>query len=284
MRLLLKSVTIFLFVIAAAIYINGCSSAEQTTAKLAFNQGDYAKAETEFLKETQQNPQNEEAWYYLGASRIQLRKYPEADEAFKQYRKIGKNTFANEILDGWTKRFNTAADEFTKGQKETVVDAKLKDFNDAIDDFKVCKVILPDSTVVDGLIASIESKIAVITMNPIIDKGVAYDSLGQYEEAIGQYNKAMEKIDKGSSTYEVVAYDMAVSYLKWGEKLRNANGDDPAYKDKYKAALPYLEGLTDTKDPKTRFTIYDLLVKVYVNLDMMDKAKDAQAKRDAIQK
>ncbi len=282
MRMFLKIAAVAVFAVTATIYINGCTSAEQTTAKLAFQQGDYAKAETEFQKETVQNPANEEAWYYLGASRIMLKKYPEADDAFKQYRKIGKNSYSGEILEAWTSRYNNGADLFEKGQKTKDLDVKLKNFQDAIDEFKVCKIILPDSVVVDKIIKSIETKMAAFTVNPMIDKGVAYDSLGQYEEAIGQYNQALAKVDKGSDMYDVIAYDIAVSNLKWGEKLRNANSDDPAYKDKYKAAMPYLEDLTNSKDVKTKITAYDLLVQVYANLGMNDKALDAMKIRDQL--
>jgi tetratricopeptide (TPR) repeat protein len=282
MRLVFKSVVILIFAAAAAVYVNGCTSAEQTTAKLAFQQGDYQKAEKEFQIEVTQNPANEEAWYYLGASRIMLKKYPEADDAFIQYRKIGKNSFRDEILDAWTKRYNAGADKFEAGQKVKDQDVKLKDFQDAIDEFKVCKIILPDSTVVDGIIKSIDGKIAGYTVNPIIDKGVTYDSLGQYDQAITQYNLALQKVEKGSAMYEVVAYDIAVSNLKWGEKLRNANSDDPAYKDKYSAAMPYLEDLTKSKDVKTQYTAYDLLVQVYANLGMNDKALDAMKVRDSL--
>ena len=65
MRTTMKSILILAVLIFGAAYISGCSSAEQTTGMLAYNQGDYAKAETEFQKELQRNPANEEAWFYL---------------------------------------------------------------------------------------------------------------------------------------------------------------------------------------------------------------------------
>jgi tetratricopeptide (TPR) repeat protein len=282
MKLVIRSVAIVLAVFIAAIYINGCSTAEQTTGKLAFQQGDYKTAEREFEKETKQNATNEEAWYYLGASRLMLRNYDGANDAFNQYRKIGKNSFASEILDAWVKRFNTAADKFEAGQKKTNNDDKLKDYQTAIDEFKVCKVILPDSVVVDQYIKSIDSKIAVILINPIIDAGVAFDKEGKYEEAVNEYKKALAKVEKGSPSYEVVSYDIAVSLLKWGEKMRNENSENPAFKDKYKDALPYLEYLKESKDKPTKIQAYDLLVQVYANLGMNDEALKAMKIRDEL--
>jgi len=63
MRFLVKLFLLIFFIFTAAIYINGCSTAEQTTAKIAYSQGDYEKAEIEFEKETKQNPTNDEAWF-----------------------------------------------------------------------------------------------------------------------------------------------------------------------------------------------------------------------------
>jgi tetratricopeptide (TPR) repeat protein len=143
MKLFFRSVSIALVLLIAAVYMNGCTTAEQTTAKLAFQQGDYAKAETEFAKETVQNPANEEAWYYLGASRLLLKKYDDAKVAFDQYRKIGKNTYSNEILEAWTNRFNRAADAFELGQKTKDNDIKLNKLGKQLTSLKYAKSSSP---------------------------------------------------------------------------------------------------------------------------------------------
>lgn len=282
MKLLFKTLSISLFGLFLTAYIAGCSSAEQTTAKLAFQQKDYAKAETEFDKEVKQNPANEEAWFYLGASRVLLNKIDAADLAFKEYRKIGKNTFAPDMADLWTGFYNKGADLFNTAQKTADNDAKVKYYNNAIEQFKICKVILPDSTEVDKFINASQNKIAMLTVNPDIEKGVKLDSLGKFDEAVAAYNKALEKTDKGSVIYEIIANDISISYLKWGEKLRTDSPDDPGYKEKYRAAMPFLEDLKESKDIKTKIQAYDLLVSVYGNLGMNDKAKDAIDMRDKL--
>ncbi len=124
----------------------------------------------------------------------------------------------------------------------------------------------------------------MLTVNPTIEKGVKLDSLGKFEEAVAEYNKALEKIDKSSVIYEIVANDIAISYVKWAEKIKTDNPDDPSFKDKYTAAMPFCEDLTKSKDKKTQILAYDLLVVVYANLGMTDKAKDAIDKRDALKK
>ena len=100
----MKFIKIFsaVFILSAvAVYLSGCSSAEQTTAKIAYNRGDYKKAEVEFDKETKQNPQNEEAWFYLAMSRAQLNNSEGTKTAITQYRSVGKNSFNSELTDMW---------------------------------------------------------------------------------------------------------------------------------------------------------------------------------------
>jgi hypothetical protein len=79
---------------------------------------------------------------------------------------------------------------------------------------------------------------------------------------------------------------MGLAYLKWGESIREANKEtnpeDQSYKDKYKDALPYLEALTNSKDKSMELSSYELLVQVYGNLNMTEKALDAIKKRDEL--
>jgi tetratricopeptide (TPR) repeat protein len=269
----------FLF-LSALIYIAGCTSAEQTTAKLAYSQGDYEKAETEFLKETNQNPANEEAWLYLALSRAQLNKVDGVRSAMEGYRKIGKNTFRAEIEDAWARVYDQGYQDYQNGQTSTDETTQLKKYSDAIKKFEIALALIPDSVFVAKNVSAINSKVNTITIKPMIDKGVELEKAGNYEGAIAEYNKALVKVDKGSAGYEVVAYDIAVANLKWGEKMREANQEDPAYKDKYTAALPFLEDLTKSKEIDNQITAYDLLVQVYANLGRTDDATNAMKMRD----
>ena len=64
--------------------------------------------------------------------------------------------------------------------------------------------------------------------------------------------------------------------------MRETNSEDQAYKDKYTAALPYLEELTSSKDKDNKLNAYELLIQVYANLGMNDKAQDAIKMRDQL--
>ena len=112
-----KVLTVFLILSAIMFYFGGCSSAEQTTAKLAYAQGDYKKAEEEFLKETNQNPANEEAWFYLAMSRAQLSKAEGVREAMSRYTAIGKFTFKSELTEAWGTMYDRAYKQYEDGEK-----------------------------------------------------------------------------------------------------------------------------------------------------------------------
>ncbi len=104
----------------------------------------------------------------------------------------------------------------------------------------------------------------------------------KYEEAVAQLSKAVE-ID---SEYENAIYNLAVTYVRWGadilDKATEADEEDETYKEKYEAALPHLEKYVNTFDPENA-QIWDLLFKVYTNLGMNDKAKDALEKSNQYQ-
>lgn len=267
------------------IFFSACSSAEQTTAKLAYQQGDYEKAEREFEKEVKQNPSNEDAWFYLAMSRAQLGKVDGVREAMGQYRKIGKNSYSTEMINAWGTKYDNGYKLYKDGEnlvKEGNDAAAIKKFESAILEFKLALAILPDSAFVNDNIEALNNRINTISVKPIIDKGVEYEKEGNYEAAINEYQKGIDKVSKKSSAYEVLAYNLALAYLKWGEKMRDENSENPGYKEKYSSALPYLEDLSNSDSKDTKLSVYELLVQVYANLGMSDKALDAMKIRDEL--
>jgi predicted Zn-dependent protease len=288
---LLKSALMLLLASFGTLYINGCSTAEQTTGKIAYQQGDYEKAEKEFDLETKQNPSNEEAWFYLAMSRIELNKIGPAEVAMKQYRKLKKdNSFQSDIVKMWSEKYDQgykAVENAKQSVSDTAVQFKL--FREAINDFKAALVLIPDSTFVQDNINVINNKIATITVKPLIDKGADLIKENKYEESINYFKQAENMgLEKDNPAYDVINYNMGLAYLKWGEDIREKNKDinpnDTTYKEKYRAALPYMEELTTSKDKSMELSAWELLVQVYANLGMTDKAKDAINKRDELKK
>lgn len=101
---------------------------------------------------------------------------------------------------------------------------------------------------------------------------------GDFEEASVQLEKALE-IDP---EYENAIYNLAVTYVKWGAKMREDMEEkeevSDEYKTKYESALPLLEKYLE-KQPEEG-AVWDLLGKVYANLGMAEKSKAAFEKAD----
>lgn len=280
-----KVLTVFLVLSAVVFYFSGCTSAEQTTAKLAYAQGDYKKAEEEFLKETNQNPTNEEAWFYLAMSRAQLGKAEGVKSAMDKYRTIGKNSFRTELTEAWGTMYDRGYKQYEDGEKTAKTgkdDEAVKKFQESLNNFEIAYALLPDSAFVKENIAALNGRINTILVKPTIDKGVELEKNGDYAGAINEYTNGLSKVTEGSGAYEVIIYNISLANLKWGEKMRETNSDDPSYKDKYKAALPYLEELTSSKDKDNKLNAYELLIQVYANLGENDKAQDAIKMRDQL--
>ena len=282
---ILKVTSIILLLPVMAFYFSTCSTAEQTTAKLAYDRGDFKKAEEEFMKEVKQNPSNEEAWFYLAMTRVQLKNIDGTKEAIDKYKGLKLNSFRQELLNAWGTLIQKGEKLFEEGAgflKKNDETNAIKKYSEAVDEFQLAYTILPDSAFVKDNINIVNDQINTIAVKPLIDKGVDYEKQGNFEAAVGEYMKAKEKIKPGNLTYEVVIYDISLANLKWGEQMRKANDQDTTYKDKYRDALPYLEELTSSKEVCTRYNTYMLLVQVYANTGMSDKALEAIATRDKL--
>ncbi len=118
----------------------------------------------------------------------------------------------------------------------------------------------------------------------------------QYPEAIAQFEKAVE-IDPN---YIDAVYNLGVSHLNWGvslkaesdkkveeERAKSKNKgkevkEDLTYREQFKLALPFLEKAAMTRDDDA--ALWQQLGKLYLNLNMKDKAQDAFAKYDKLTK
>ncbi len=112
--------------------------------------------------------------------------------------------------------------------------------------------------------------------------GVLLLGADKYAEAAEQFKKALE-IDPN---YQNAIYNLAVTYVKWGASMNEealAKGEESdAYKEKYKAAYPYLEKYLKFKPNEA--SVWELLGKVYANLGMKDKSMNAFNKADSLRK
>jgi len=110
--------------------------------------------------------------------------------------------------------------------------------------------------------------------------GVLLLSAENYAGAETQLKQAVE-IDPD---YENAIYNLGVTYVKWGTAINKEAESQGTisedYKQKYEAALPYLEKVVEA-DP-TNIAIWELLGKVYSVLGMNDDASNAFNKADEL--
>lgn len=103
--------------------------------------------------------------------------------------------------------------------------------------------------------------------------GVVLLEIKKYDLAAEQFTKALE-IDP---EYTNAIYNLGVTYVQWAVQLKQIAEDkgvnDESYKDKFKAALPHLEKFIQSNPNDSQ--VWNLLGKIYANLGMNDKAKEA---------
>lgn len=281
----MKFIKIFSLILAllTGMYMAGCSSAEQTTAKLAYNSGDYKKAEVEFEKETRQNPQNEEAWFYLAMSRARQNKLDGTVAAMNEYKKIGKNTFKSELQTEWSAIFNQGVNSFTQAEsfeKAKNNEAAIKGYKEAAVSFQIASTLMPNDTNSVNNAKVSQERVTSLILGPTLTKADEFFNAGKYAEAIAEYKGALEKVGDDRTLKEAVLNGLSVSYLKWGEQLRTANDD--TYKTKYSEALPYIEDLAKTNNKDLKITAYDWLVVIYGHLGRTEDATNAMKIRDEL--
>ena len=116
----------------------------------------------------------------------------------------------------------------------------------------------------------------------------------KYPESIEQFTKAIEL----DPNYTDAVYNLGVAHLNWGvslkaesdkkaeaERAKNKSREvkeDLTYREQFKEALPFLEKAVLTREDDS--ALWQQLGKLYLNLNMKDKAQEAFAKFDKLTK
>jgi len=112
--------------------------------------------------------------------------------------------------------------------------------------------------------------------------GFLYRSVNDYDGAIAEFKEAL-RID---SSFSDAVYDIGATYYNWGVKMKKASqekGDESdAYKEKFKAALPWMIKVTEIRKDESR--IWETLGTIYALLGQTDKATKALDEADKLRK
>ncbi|MCH7772975.1 MAG: tetratricopeptide repeat protein [Bacteroidetes bacterium] len=146
--------------------------------------------------------------------------------------------------------------------------------------------ILNSSYIETGRIAeALESSKVLVEAEPDneiyrYNYGVILLQTNDFPAAEEQFLKALEI----NSDYENAAYNLGLTYVKWGTQLKDQEEETEVYTDedlaKYRQALPYLELIVETDAENAE--IWELLGKVYGILSMQEEAMDAFNKADQL--
>jgi tetratricopeptide (TPR) repeat protein len=125
--------------------------------------------------------------------------------------------------------------------------------------------------------------------------GVYLLQSAQYEQSTEQLKKAIDldpTVD--DQIRKDATYNLGVGYLNWGvamkeeaeKKIEGKKGKDavldPSYKEKFKAAVPYLEQSAKTRGQDA--DLWQRLGQVYANLNMVEESKHAFEEFDRLTK
>lgn len=112
--------------------------------------------------------------------------------------------------------------------------------------------------------------------------GVLLLNANDYTSAESEFKTAISL----DAEYTNAIYNLGVTYVRWGSAIREkteAEGkEDNSYQDKFRAALPLMEKYLEANPAEP--AIWELLGKIYANLGMSEKSKDAFNKADQYRK
>lgn len=299
--------------VALFVTLYGCSSAETTTGKLAFQQKDFEKAAIELAKGLQVDKQDAEGWYMLGVSLIQIgvnsgdySKFDEGRKALNEALKLNPG-YGDEVLAFWGLNFNSAVNYFNDGAKsinkgDTVSSKKY--FEKALLYSNAAIAVIPDSLESYRIAADIynlkgNTEEAVNIYEKVFEKsksqddasmlakyyyekGLKYRQADQYDDAIKAFQKTFNipGISKDNKYYEFSVFNMGIAYYQKASKIALENSGD--YKPLLQECVKYLEPLSNTaKDKTLRKDIYEFLVNAYDALG--DDAKKEEANRKKLE-
>jgi tetratricopeptide (TPR) repeat protein len=124
----------------AAVYLSStgfqCGSAETTSARLYMQQKQWQKAEESLLKQIAKNDKDEDAWFLLGAVRLETKNYPGMNDAYTRALALSdahKSEITRNRLALWGNQYNEGVSYYNRGRDTAAYfDSALVRFNMAI--------------------------------------------------------------------------------------------------------------------------------------------------------
>ncbi len=200
MKAILKSF-LLLTLVCGFVYFSGCTSAESTTGKLAFQQKDYPKAELELKKGLLIDKGDAEGWYMLGYSQVENGNFTDARESFATAKKL-TSEYNDRITQIWIDKYNEGARNFGNGieaeKKKDSLGAR-RYYEAALRYFQAATNITPDS--LKGFKAL----------------GETYLALGEKEKSMGVFSEILAKSNSKEDAIKIAAilFDSGLGMMEY---------------------------------------------------------------------
>ncbi len=258
------SIVFILAVILSSFFFTGfqCGSAEETSAKLYMQRSDWRNAETALLKETDKNPANAEAWYFLGQTRLKRGEiagdqgsydsmkilFSSMVEAYKKAKDLSPEYASKsntEELYAWQKAINYGVNLYNKSVSASKDSASMLRTK-AITAYETSIYIRPDSILAYK------------------NAAVALHADGKIEEEIAMLKQARQHKSDPDVSSQIIQY-----YL---DKAEEAS----AKKETEKANGLYATALTELSDARkadpANSQLMDAMINVYIKLGKASEA------------
>jgi len=304
-----KFVALGLILLTVSVYFYGCTTAETTTGKLAYQQKDFVKAEQELSKGVLTDKSDDEAWYMLGYSQIEIGKFEEARTSFKNALAIS-NKFGDYIRNYWIDKYNAGISAYNSGTKalgkKDSANA-FRNFSESLNYFKAASIIIPDSVSSFQMMGDCYSYLgksdeALKMYSSVLDKskskadangiarilykaGMSAREKEDWTKAIEIFTKVTEipYLPKDNTYYENSVFNIGFSNYQIASKIATENKGD--FKPYLNEVIKVLEPLAaSSKDNAILKNTYEILYNAYDALSMTDKAQDALKKKQELEK
>ncbi len=262
----------------------------------------YEQAAGQFKNSILCQPDSSVGYINLVYTYLNMNKIDDAIEPLEKLTSLRNSAEAFSMLGQiYTEKGNTLIDTYRESKNEQDSVKAYEYFDKAISVLEKGRDLFPDDNEVllrlsNAYISANKLDVALEAFKKGVEKdpenkfyqynlGVLLLNANDFEGAEKHFKKAIEL----DPQYTNAIYNLAVTYIRWGAQIReemeqneNVKIDETKYKEKFQAAIPYLEKYLEVNPNEA--AIWELLGKVHANLGNEEKSVEAFNKADQLRK
>lgn len=279
------------------LFNKASNTASKDTMQIFFEQ-----AAEQFKNSILCQPDSSVGYINLVYTYLNMNKIDDAIEPLEKLTSLGNSAEAFSMLGQiYTEKGNTLIDTYRESKNEQDSVKAYEYFDKAISVLEKGRDLFPDDNDVllrlsNAYISANKLDVALEAFKKGVEKdpenkfyqynlGVLLLNANDFEGAEKHFKKAIEL----DPQYTNAIYNLAVTYIRWGAQIReemeqneNVKIDETKYKEKFQAAIPYLEKYLEVNPNEA--AIWELLGKVHANLGNEEKSAEAFNKADQLRK